>query len=594
MLSLQPFMGVQCLAADEEGENVYVNEIFDGVMTNKAPESVAVSSGTVRVIAEGTANKALLLYGNLETTADFKTEYTFSDTVLSFEIRKYSEKKVDFAIGFTYSSTFLDLIQVEGDRIKTSDGKEIGSIKENAYTKIQLLINNRKNIYDVYVDGKSKVQQWPLPQSVLGKLTMKRYTSGEKGEVVLDNIKFYDAKEITASASENYTVYNPAEDAYIEYSYDGADFCFLDTDYLSDIAWDTNGCYGDMAWDQKTNKITFNRLKYRDDPNRPNNYIIFEKTTPSDLLFDAYISAGRPVYPYYLIEGNLQVNQFGSAVRFSYIADIYTNASRVDFEIIYVDEGGQVVVSSTGQVLKKLAEDEWFSYKIVLDTYGNCADVYINDELVVERLAYREDADRPTFVRHTMNSVGNGKATFDKIRIVGMQKKYDPDGNDKTPFFGDDSGIEEYMKDKVGFFAHGKQVCSYGKKYSRLDKKPEFDKENGELYVTAQALSKGYDLDLEFSAESASAKCVSIKAGDKNVEYNGKTYTLDKAPYSKDGTLYIPVEAFASAVLGHHVFKNETGLFITSPNQFDIDTTSDKPEAFVDGTNDYPYPYTNT
>lgn len=594
VILMQQFSVITCFSAEETNENVYVNEIFDGTVTNKAPESMTVSSGNIRVIAEGTANKALLLYGNSETTADFGQEVTFKDAVLSFEIRKYSDKKTNFTMGFyeSASKVMSSLININDDVIKTVDGKKVGTIKNDKYTKIQLLINNRKNIYDIYIDGKCVVKQWKLSRSVIGKLTMKRYMDGEKGDIVLDNIKLYDAKSVAASAPINNTVYNIKEDAFIDYSYDKSDFCFVDTDYLSDLAWDSSGCYGDTAWNQKTNKITFNRLKYRNDPNRPNNHIIFEKTTPSDSAVDFYIAARRPVYPYYLIEGSLQVNKFGSVVRFSYIADTYTNASRVDFEIMYVNEEGQLVVSSTGQVLKNLAEDEWFSYKIVLDTYGNCADIYINDVLTIEKLPYRSDADRPTFVRHTMNSVGNGMATFDGIRVVGMMKKYDPNGNDRTNFFGDDSGIEEYMKDKVGFFAHGKQVCSYGTKHSRLDKKPEFDKENGELYVTALELSKGYGLNLEIDGETARAEGIVIKADDKTVKYNGKEYTLEKAPYYKEETLYIPVAEFAEKVLGHHVFKNDTGLFITSPNKFDIDTSKDKPEAFI-SANEYPYPYTN-
>ena len=563
-------------------------------MTNKMPEGVNVSSGTVRVYAEKNVNKALLMFGANATTMDFDGECVFSDAVLSFELRKFSDKKVNFNTGF-YSETdkyFLPLLNIENDVIKTNDGKEAGSISENKYTKIQILINNRKSVYDLYINGNCKAEQWPLSRNVRGILRFNRLLTGEKGDILIDNVRLYDGKEITALEPAKNAVYNAAEDAYIDYAYDAGDFCFVDTDYISDLAWDRDGVYGDAAWNQKTNKITFNRLKYRNDPNRPNNYIIFEKTTPSDPAVDFYIAARRPVYPYYLIEGSLQVNKFGSVVRFSYIADTYTNASRVDFEIIYVNERGQLVVSSTGQVLKNLAEDEWFSYKIVLDTYNNRADVYINDELTVENLSYRSDADRPTFVRHTMNSVGNGTATFDGIRIVGMQKKYYPNGDDKTPFFDDDSGIREYMSDKVGFFAHGKQVCSYGKKYSRFDKKPEYDKENKELYVTAEELSKGYDLNLDINGESAEAEGTGIKAGDKTVLYNQKSYTLDKAPYYKDGTLYVPVEAFASKVLGHHVFKNDSGLFITSPNKFDIDMSDYKYEAFI-GADDYPYPYTN-
>lgn len=80
---------------------------------------------------------------------------------------------------------------------------------------------------------------------------------------------------------------------------------------------------------------------------------IFEKITPSDPAVDFYIAARRPVYSYYLIEGSLQVNKFGSVVRFSYIADTYTNASRVDFEIIYVNERGHPFVSNS-EAEKKL------------------------------------------------------------------------------------------------------------------------------------------------------------------------------------------------------------------------------------------------
>lgn len=592
--AMLPVSGNAFAAENAKNVTYYVNQNFNSATTNTAPEDLTITSGRIRAYADGEKNKAILLYGDAENTANMGSENYFDDAVLSLDVKKAEEKKVNFKIGFYTDSNkmFSPVINIENDVIKTNDGKEIGGIEKSDYTHLCFVINNRKKVYDIYINGDRKANQWKIQNSFGGKLMIKRYVTGEKGEVIVDNVELYEGSEIIED-SRTEEKYSALEDAYINYNYANADHTFLDTDYISDIAISKTGGWDNMPWDQKTNKMTFNRIKYREDINRPNNYIIFEKTTPTDMLTDLYLE-GEPLYPYYLIEGNLQVNKFGSAVRFAYVADRQTNSSRVDFEIIYVNESGQIILSSSGAVLKSLAEDEWFKYDVVLDTYNHCADVYINGKLMAEGVKYTEKASRPCFIRHTMNSVGTGKATFNKIRVVGMQKKYDPSGNDKSKFFSDDSGIEEYLKDKVAFFAYGKQICSNGKKYSRLENKPQYDSKTGELYVDANALSLGYGLDLKVSAEKATADGIAIKNGNKEITYGGNKITLLYAPYTKDGVLYVPVREFAAKALGHYVFENGNGLVITSQNKFGIDTSKDKPEALINGSTDYPYPYTNS
>lgn len=586
LLGFSLLMGNIAVSATES--TPLLNIAFDDMVTNKRPENMTIVAGDMRVIDEDGKNKALFVDDEYAKIYMSCTELP-DKCVFAFDIKRNTEK-IDLTVGFSSSATAAGtkVLNIVDNEILTTDGKYLGSVTNYKYTRISFAINNKKKKCDIYVDGKLEAEQWTLA-AVLGSGAFLETTSGG---ITIDNISAFEGTNIEKKIAR--TAYSSAADAYIDYNYfTNTDVSFVDSENFWDTRQRTVGEYENGSRAQKTNKITLNRLDSRTDPNRENGYIIIEKTTSSDAHYDIYglNETKYGYFPYYYYEGKVKAEKLGAPIRFAYFRDTVTTGSNVDIEPAKIDAKGQVV-SGSGAVLKQLKRDEWLNFKIVLNLQSNLAQIYIDDSLADE-YTYNAKFKQPCMFRIWVDTGDNCTAVFDKLKVLGMRHPYDPENPDyHGRVWSSDDGIEEFLTDKTAFYGYSENVFANGEKHLRVSK-PEM--RDGTLFVSAKALSLGYGLNLAVDAEkkTASDNTAAFSADSSVATYGGKSFELDEKCIWLNDTLYIPVESFASRVLGHDVKNDGNGLVITSKMPFILDTEEKTPEYKIDATTRFEYDYYN-
>lgn len=568
---------IPALAA-EESADVYIDYQFDSELTNVQPEYVQINSGSARVVETGNENKALLMDEKCNKlyipTGSLQTEL-----VISMSLKKTTQK-LSANVGFTanVNATVSKLFTIADGEMKTTDGRVFGSVNDREFTKVTFVVN-KKNLIDIYVNGDRKIKQWKNSAAIDTGFMIEKTNGG----LLVDDFAIYKGNDILKQFPK--TPFVNDGDAYVEYNYlTNADFAFVDTENLCDYEWASKGSYKNTSVSNKGNTIVLNRLAERLNPDRKDGHIIMEKTLETDahIDFNSLNDVNRAGYcPYYLYQGNLKVEKFGSPIKFAYFRD-NTSGGNVDVNAAYIDVRGNVITGS-GKAVKKLKKDEWMNYWIVFDLANHRCDVYIEGELA-DSFSYNANFKLPVMLRIWIDvGGGNTRVIYDKLKVIGMRNAFDPENPDAHPsFFSGDEGIEEFMKDKIAFYAYSENVFANGEKHIRVAKPMKDDNET-EVYVPAKSLSLGYGFDLKVdpASKTASDDKVKLTADSVKVTYDGQEYTMLHACKWANDTLYIPVDTFSEDVLGYCVKNDGNGLVVTAKEKFYLDETEDTPDYLL-------------
>lgn len=567
LIIILAFGCVSQVGAQIENNIFTLNIQFDDMYANSTPEGFAVNKGDVRVVEDGTKNKAMY-FGEeyAEAVIDNGTKYPAS-CVFSMDIKREDNKMLNMEVKTASSPLF----NVTDNKITTSNGKQIGNVYTNRYTNVTLVVN-KKSYADYYINGRLVLRQWKI-----SPLNNNLFITKPSGATVkIDNIFAYEGTEIMKNIPK--TAFSPSGDAYIEYDYyTNADYALVDTENYYDATAESTGQYRNGNMSQKTNKITLNRIEQRNSHYRTTGSIVIEKTTPSDAHYDftKLNEHDMGYFRYYYYEGRVRGVKFGSPIRFAFFRDAQTANGQINVEPMKIDASGNVITGS-GKTVKKLKKNEWLNFKIIMDTETHIARAYIDDVLADDNIPLGK-LTTPAMLRIWVDAGDDCTAEFDKLLLLGMRHDYDPENPDYHPsFWSDDSGIEKWLTEgnKTAFYGYSENVFANGKKHIRVDK-PIYGKDyNHILYVSAKALSLGYNLSLNVNASAKTAfdEVLTLTAGSKTVTYNGKSYELSTECLWENNTVYVPVEAFAKNVLGHDVKNDTNGMIITSATPFLLDT----------------------
>ena len=573
------FGGITGIAAESQETEFVINYQFDDMYSNDAPTGVTVNKGDVRSVDDGEKNKAMYIgeeYSEIVFNADGKKHP--GTAIVSMDVKREGTGVLNMEV----KTSGVVLFKVENNRITTSNGKQIANVYNNKYTNVAFAVN-KKNYADIYIDGKLALRQWKLGSSLNDKLYITKATGAA---AYIDNVYAYEGKKIMENIPK--VTYSPAGDAHIDYDYyTNADYALVDTENLYDVTAESatpNYRNGNRA--EKTNKIILNRIDNRHDPKRTTGSIIIEKTTSSDAHYDFNNLHAHDMgyFRYYYYEGRVRAIKLGSPIRFAFFRDVATANGQINVEPMKIDAAGNVITGS-GKIVKKLKKNEWLNFKIIMDTETHIARAYVDDVLVDDNISIGR-LTNPTMLRIWVDTGDDCTAEFDKLLLLGMRHDYDPENPDYHPsFWSDDSGLVEWLSEgnKTAFYGYSENVFANGEKHIRVDK-PLYGKNyNHILYVSAKALSLGYNFNLSVDAasKSASDEKLTVTAGSKAVTYNGENYELSTECLWENDTVYIPVETFAKTVLKHDV-KNETnGLIVTSATPFLLDTYEEMEDYLI-------------
>ncbi len=571
-----------------EGDEVLLNRPFDNEVSALEPDGATVSEGFALIRDEkGTENKVLSLEGENNTKIYYPiTDQNRNYIVVSLELTgKSSEVSGQIAFAASASAIGSKVIEISENTVKTADGKYLSGLRENAKMKLTMAFNNKKGTCNIYVDGKLKAKEWKMKSTVTGGIQITKTA----GSLWLDNLCAYTGKDLEKKMES--LGYNPEGDAEFVYDYyTNNDQILIDTDQISDVWWDRQKTYKDCTVAAKGNNVMLNRVEQRLDPYRENNCIVLEKINSNDCHVDFYALSGKyGVFPYYSMEGKIQVEKFGANIHFGLFRDQLTTGSNTDVSFIQITPNGQLVIGPTGQVLKQLSEGEWVKIYLVLDMKSHTADCYLNDSLAASDIPFSTNINNIVMTRLWAEGAGTGKVNFDAIKMIGCRNA-DTNGKfDHQSTFSSDDSMVNWLSDKVAFRENSRNVFANGQKNSRMDQTIKLDNGDNTLYATVKSINLAYGTNLteEENGTVAKSDALRISADSDVIVQNGSEKKLSHKCFRKDGKLYIPVKDFATAVMGHHTYEDGHGLLITSQNAFKILPGDSREEYEIVATESY-------
>lgn len=541
----------------ETGE-IYFYENFDACATNGVADGISVMNVTERVVVDGEKNKALQI-GQSEQEVIVKKTFETKDQMFMTNVDlKYSGDPLCLKIGLSAGTSKLIALTVEDGIIKSHDGKKIGGLKQNVYTRVAIAYNFRNGIYSVFIDNKRVLKDWTLPGSIAPTEFYLARQSG--GALYLDNMAAYEGATLRsnfvgAGYSEEATDYLPIDD-------DVGDYTYFHSDYIIN----TSGYYPNFTAYPKTNRIECERYDYQNKDK--GDCIILEKTGSDDVYIDIttekYVNySSTKTYQYFMIAGEFWYSNKNMDIQMFLLKDTVSANSQIQTVTGRILGDNSIKPVTGSNIQGAVRPGEWFSYKVYINLAEHHIDTYINDKKVMSEIPFNENFNVLNLVRLSVTtSSGNGTLKARKLEVTGMVKDYN-EGEVWTDVFADDDAVENYLENKTAFHHYAQNYYQNGVKTLLTTPSQYVD---GELYIDAEDFNAAFGTSLYLENDVLS---------DGTTKYE---YSL------LDGL--VPVKTFCSEVLGKQVLDDGYGMVLISDEKMYFDPEQETPyymEEYVVG-----------
>lgn len=568
------FQTVPMLAAEEEYK---LNLTFNNLATNAVSvDGLTVSGGTAAVVDVGSSNKALLLKESASGTAVFACGVSTvgKSAVFSVDI-KGDGRPTSVNIGAATAenaaeSSDCKLFVIENNAVKTPDGKRIGSVSPNDFTTLSVVVKKEK-VCDYYINYKKVLSDWNLPKSSAGGFLVIRQPAGTAAFV--DNIRAYYGSKVDEKMAK--AAYSDTRVDIIGQDDYAGDYTFFDNRYCY-----TSGApkYVGFTANAKSNEIQCTRLRDYQSQDRTD-YIYMKRLSAADDCFfdlgvtvDNFTNKPDMKYKYFKFEGDFMSNE-PQETQLPLIRDNKTTSSQINAVPCSITEDGGLKFLN-GKVVSNAAKPgQWFHLLLFVNLENHSYDAYLNGNQVVSGVALNENLKQINLVRVCLN-YGTGKIGdlyVDNFNFTGLEKPIVNGVETKTRVFPTDDTVEEFLADKIGMHAYGNTLFKNGEK-TQLETKGIYDKYAEQYYVTADTLSKAFDMNLTENGGEIVGD-VKIAADGSVTKQDGTVISLDPKPKTQDGRLYVPVLQFAKDVAGKHTWHFKTGLILFADYELNLDTS---------------------
>ena len=561
---------VPVFAADEAYK---LNMTFNNIATNEITiDGLTTSGGRVRVTSVDAKNKAIYLENSVSETSVVAEGVPAAgcDVVYSIDVMA-DNMPVNLTFGTTQSatsaaSTDVVFFRIINNRITTSEGKEIGTVKSSAFTTITV-ISRKVKVCDYYINGRKVLSNRDLPTTALGAFVAARQAGGNS--CYIDNLRCYEGSKIDNNM-ENAAYSDETVDIIAQQDFNG------DVTYFDNRFCYTSGAprYLRFTPSPKTNEIVTTRLIDYQSPDRTDYIYMKRNDNTADCYFNVAISmpsvANAPEFKhrYFKMEGDFKADKLQEII---FIArDSLTTGSSLDTSLKIDPNGG--ISGGGASVSNAVTQGEWFHLLWALNLETKTFDVYVNGKKLISNAKVNANASQFNTFRVCLNySTVVGDLYLDNFNITGLVKPIVDGVEEKTGVIPTDDNIIDFLKDKIGMHAYGHLLHKDGVK-TPLETKGIYDKDTEQYYVTADTLNKAFDLNLEEKNAEISGD-ISVKADGTVTLKDGKTFKLEYAPKTENGRMYVPVKQFAKDAVGKHVWWFKTGILLFSDRELNIDTT---------------------
>ncbi len=553
MLSLFGVLPVMAAEAD-----ILLYETFDDYALNSLPENITLKGMDARVVERKGQDKAL--YSKLWGTGmslDLSLPQSYDRMVFSFDLMTKGDKVSGNALSISSNGSLLEFMP--NGAVALEDGYEIGGRRSNVWTTYTAAIDFQKKSYDLYVDGRCKVEDRLFSQGVSApkalSISLSALTADSLSEVFIDNIKVYSGLALlpqsafpkksvnTEKVEFNPTTEKPTYDkVYINQS--GAEGLKGGFFSSKDDTW--------AGWGSPDGKTQ--------------DAVALKQTGKLDVY--AEFSTGVDEVMAYVWEADIYNSVKSSE------ATLFLAQDTDHYSMVIKTSGGKLY--SSGITVGALPYDTWTHVAVVVDNIGGTGDIYINGELKLARNKLDGGSTNPKKMRMfitTTTTPGNNELYYKNVRLYEGQAlrtfEEQPEGSEGIDMTKRQYATIQDTKEKAIGMLNGDVAfmtnCDWyfdgrtKQRYSASGAAAYCD-ENGVSMVPAELLSKTLNTPIQVEGKQ-------IVVGNKTAEVGSvKTSggNLAAAPIEKDGTLYLPAASFARVMLSKYAYEDERGFVLLS------------------------------
>ena len=543
----------------KENAEILVMESFDNYITNKTASNMSLSGAEFRVVEDGQKDKALLaVKSSSETVMSKKISGVVKNYVVTSVEVKYDGEPLNVRFGISKNTTYFYSVVINNNRIKTHNGKNIGGLSLNGYTKISVAYNFYAGVYTVYINDNVCAEGYIMTENITpDSIILLREAGSTNTNLYIDNFCAYNAflPESELKGEE----YNPQTVEYLPINDDSGDFTYFNSNHINN----TLGVYPNYTAYPKTNTITEERYDYQN-KNRGSS-IVFDKTTTNDCYIDIAINRYSNFdttkrYNYFVVKGDVMLSNIGLETLMFFIRDRSEATNDVTSTLARIQPNGDFFTNDKRTFTNLINANEWIEYKTYINLLTHKADIYINNKLVASGVSFNSNLNRLTVVRFSVNK-GIGRVWLKNFEVTGLQKNpMVSQGEVMSDIFSDDQPLEEYLADKTALHIFSQKLYKNGEK-SDLAVKPIC--ENDELYVSQEDVQKIFNTQFDMSET------------EKTCRVGGKEYSFTNAPKKENGVFLLPVKEIARKVMGMYVLDDTNGMIILSNNKMYFDLESE-------------------
>ena len=575
LLSLAMVLPSASAVALEAKDEYKLNLTFNDIATNQIDvDGLTIADGKATIVATSINNKGLYLKKNDSKTSVFANgvvaEYT-DDIVYSIDIMPDS-LPVNLTFGSTASqaasaSSDINLFKVIDNSIFTHDGKKIGTLKQNVYTQITVVVK-KMTVCDYYINGRKVISNWGMANVNLEPLVVIRQSAGSS--CYIDNLRCYKGSKIDNNIEES-AFKNEIVDIIKQQEF-GGDFTFFDNRECY-----TSGApvYKNFTATPKTNQIVTTRLNNYQSSDRTNHIYMKRSDNSNDCFFQIetnippFVKADDEFnYKYLKMEGDFKADTLQD-INFL-VRDSKTTGRSLDTNI-NINADGSVYGGGT-TVSDVVTQGKWFHLLWAMNLDTKKYDVYIDGKKILSDKNLNANMGQFNNVRVNLNySSVVGDLYIDNFNVTGLAKPIVDGIETKTSVISADENVIDFLNDKIGMHAIGNTLYKDGAK-TELGEKGIYDKLTEQYYVTADTLNKAFNLNLKDENGEITGD-ISVKADGTVTLKDGKSFKLEYTPKSENGKMYVPVRQFAKDAIGKHVWWFKTGTLLFADRELNIDTT---------------------
>ncbi len=553
-------------------EEFYLSENFDNYITNDKPAFGEIKGLNARIYEydEGKDKAMSLRATEVKTSFSYETSKSLKEFVFTLDINPLnSVPKGTITLG-TSGTTIKIASLSESGRLTCFDGKVIGGVSKDRFTKLTFAVNLGDKRCDIYHNGDLVLDDWYLgtsvPASISGiSLEFSVDTEKPSVDVLIDNMYIYSGTKVIDFSNLPKQSYNPNSIEFTEEQEQEANAVYLNRTFDEADAGDFDGL--------TVNNGSYNKISVDEDKNG-NRFLKINRTSDAECFIQGHASgSGAKLFTEFDLQSPspMATNIF------------FRDSESHDAYIFKIDAEGVLKLYYSEAVVAKLSANKWVNIGMALNFNEGTYSVYVDKELVYENQNLPNNIVDFTFMRFAGGGSNDTELRIDNYKIydgLTYREIEQSDSVDLPSVMPTYAEVPGKLNGFVALHLYGGTFFAKGER-SKLDVAPYT--KDGRTLVPARVISEGFGLDVNWDEDTQKVTIgdsVELTIGVKEMKVGSKTVVLDAAPELTDGRTLLPLRAFAEQALGKKVFWDDRGLIVIGDREF-----SEKANALVNVNN---------